>query len=186
MKPFTESLRYEYPLNRNSFVIDCGVYRGDFTHKIYELYECGIDSYEPILEFFNAAIARFKQYHKIQVFHCAVGGSSRIETVKTQGDKSGQYADGPSENVAVIPLSALVVHPVDLLKLNIEGMEYEALGDLIANGKAELCRNIQVQFHSNVPDCERRYWAIREHLLKTHRLTYSEPWCWENYELCKQ
>ena len=73
---------------------------------------------------------------------------------------------------------------VDLMKVNIEGGEYELLEHLIAKGLVPRIRNIQVQFHEDViPRAARRMERIQSSLAKTHHLTWQERFIWENWEL---
>lgn len=178
---FHEDIRYDYPLNENSSVIDCGFYEGDFTKRIWEKYRCWITAYEPINRLYNLGHDKVGVNWKIALIHSAVGNSNRSERFHVKGSMTGPYADGETEEVQVVPLN--IAKAVDLLKLNIEGMEFEVLEHLISEGTARLCHNIQVQFHGVVPDAQKRYQAIRDKLLETHEFTYCFPWCWENYRL---
>jgi hypothetical protein len=72
---------------------------------------------------------------------------------------------------------AIVVQPfgVDLMKINIEGGEYELLEHLIARGLTKRIRNIQVQFHEDVmAGAAGRMERIQSRLAETHHLTYQE------------
>jgi hypothetical protein len=81
---------------------------------------------------------------------------------------------------------AIIVQPfgVDLMKINIEGGEYELLEHLIARGLTKRIRNIQVQFHEDVmAGAAGRMERIQSRLAETHHLTYQERFVWENWEL---
>ena len=71
---------------------------------------------------------------------------------------------------------------VDLLKINIEGGEYELLEGLIASGNIKCCKHVQVQFHTAGRDWAGRYSEIRAALDRTHRITFDEPFCWQNWD----
>jgi hypothetical protein len=73
------------------------------------------------------------------------------------------------------------IESVDLVKINIEGGEYDLLDHLIAEGLIERIRDVQVQFHDFVPGAEARRAAIRHGLEATHVVTYDEPFVWENW-----
>ena len=49
-------------------------------------------------------------------------------------------------------IDVLDIVKIDLLKLNIEGSEYELLDHLIDTGTIEIVESLLVQFHENVPD----------------------------------
>jgi hypothetical protein len=69
----------------------------------------------------------------------------------------------------------------DLVKLNIEGGEYALLERLIATEHIKRIRDLQVQFHLNVPNARRRYRSIARALRKTHRLAWRYPFVWESW-----
>jgi hypothetical protein len=72
---------------------------------------------------------------------------------------------------------------IDLLKVNIEGSEYDLLESIIGGGLQVRIANIQVQFHRDIPDSYRRMSRIKQALLETHELTYQYEYVWENYRL---
>jgi cellulose biosynthesis protein BcsQ len=72
---------------------------------------------------------------------------------------------------------------IDLMKINIEGCEYNLLECLIGIGFIKNIKNIQVQFHDFVEDAEKRMMEIQKNLQKTHYLTYQYPFVWENWEI---
>jgi FkbM family methyltransferase len=186
MKPFTESDRYEYPLTADSLAVDCGVYQGTFSHILHEKYRCRILGFEPISEFYTRSVDRLRPFPNITVFNLGVGATTRLERMSIKGDMTGIFADNPTiEEVQVLAIGEILkpLGTVDLLKINIEGMEFEVLEAILAEGLAPKLRNIQVQFHAAVPDFERRHADIRRGLLQTHQLTFDAPWCWENYSL---
>lgn len=187
MKPFTENLRYEYPLNKDSVVLDVGCHRGNFSKIISERYGCKVLAFEPISVFYNEAVEVLKSHPNIRCYHCGIGSFTRRERFLIKGDMSGAFADqGEAEEVQIAGITDVMdiegIGSADLIKINIEGGEYELLEYLIANNGAHLFANIQVQFHPVVDDYVERHAAIRQALLQTHCLTYDAPWCWENYE----
>ena len=74
------------------------------------------------------------------------------------------------------------ISTIDLIKINIEGCEYDLLDHLIESGISGDIVNIQVQFHPFVPDAETRMKRIQDQLSRTHRLTYQYPFVWENWK----
>lgn len=184
MKPFEESMRYEYDLTPESVVWDCGGFKGDFADGIFQRYKCFITIFEPV--FPTRIKERFNSNPKIIVKDFGIGGKNDVVAMVIKGDMTGVYAE--SENgispAKVVSISdASKGRTIDLLKLNIEGMEFETLETVLRDNIASRFKNIQVQFHQVVPNFEERYQAIREGLLKTHALTFDYPWVWENYRL---
>ena len=186
MKPFTENDRYEYPLTPDSLVIDCGVYQGTFSHILHGKYGCRIIGYEPISSFYANSVERLRTLSSVIVRNEGVGATTRRVTMSIKGDMTGIFADNPTSEEVQVRAIGEVLEPfesIDLLKLNVEGMEFEVLDAVLEAGLAPKLRNIQVQFHSVIPKCEERHRRIRSGLLATHELTFDAPWCWENYAL---
>jgi len=178
MKPFTESMRYEYPLTPDSLVVDVGGYEGRFANTIVEKYGCRVWCFEPV---FYEDI-RSKLHPSILIFEKGLAGSNRTELMHIKGDSTGVFADGEAKRVELVDIVDAIQEPVALLKLNCEGCEFEILEALLERGNPLLYDNIQVQFHGVVSDAEDRWLKIRLQLLDTHELTYDAPWCWENYK----
>ena len=77
------------------------------------------------------------------------------------------------------------IKKINLIKINIEGGEYDLLENLIENDFIKNIENIQVQFHKIGKEYKKRMMSIQEKLKETHHLTYKYPLVWENWELNK-
>lgn len=189
MKTFNEALRYEYNLNSDSIVIDGGGYQGQWFSEIFKRYGCNIHVYEPVYR--NNLECQIKAYDiggkdKIQVRRAALGGRYGGCVFKVNGDSSGRFAiDGTPEQIEVCGISDIVNYykPVDLLKLNIEGMEFEVLESLIESGQIKNIKNIQVQWHMVFPDYKLRYEELTKKLNETHEQEWDSIPVWENWRL---
>jgi FkbM family methyltransferase len=193
VKEFTEDLRYQYPLTPDSIVIDCGGYEGNFAKIIAEKYGCRVHVYEPILEHAANILQRFENTplaNLIKVLHAGVGGTERKETFGVKGDQTGIACSGNrSEEVQIVAIDQVLGlfagmdRQVDLLKLNIEGMEYEVLEALLDQGLTHRFNNIQVQFHNHIPRAEQRRDYIKNLMMMNHQITWDADWIWTNFEL---
>lgn len=186
MKAFSESCRYDYPLTRDSIVFDVGAYAGTFAKSIVDRYGCRVLAFEPHPDFVFLLNQKFHEYRNVTVFPIAVGGGTGQSEFAFGGDSSGKYSlSERREKTWVMDIFELLkLYPkVDLLKLNIEGMEYDVIERIINTGAAVRIQNIQVQFHRNIPSFLERYERIRDALNQTHQLTYDLPFVWQNWEL---
>ena len=95
--------------------------------------------------------------------------SSKIVTVKMKN-----ILDYISENK---------IEKINLMKINIEGGEFELLNILIESQTIKIIENILVQFHSFVKNAERKRIKIQSRLNKTHSITFEYPFVWENWVL---
>ena len=192
MTPFTEAMRYDYPLTADSLVIDAGGYEGNWAAEIHRRYGCHIMIFEPVRRFFEAIGKRFTMGDKrVHLIHGGFGGRDygcgKEAEFHIQNDSTGVFAGSPEVEKVKLYSAAYCIHglpqDVDLLKLNIEGMEFDVLETLLDSDLVKRIKNIQVQFHPIVPDHVARYQKIRERMEATHELTYWAPWCWENWRL---
>ena len=74
------------------------------------------------------------------------------------------------------------IDEIDLIKINIEGGEFELLERMFEQGLVAKCKNIQIQFHDFFPEAKSLRQDIRERLKETHHLTYDYYFVWENWE----
>jgi hypothetical protein len=73
------------------------------------------------------------------------------------------------------------IESIDLLKVNIEGGEYELLPRLLETGLINRIKILQIQFHNVGWDSEMRMELICRELAKTHSPTYQYKFVWENW-----
>ncbi len=189
MKPFHEDDRYDYPLTPDSVVMDLGCYEGTFAAKIHEKYGCRVFAFEPVPAFFDRCRARFNGHvPKVIVLNLAVGGDNGEVEGRIKGDMSGQFADQGEQWTARMidmlqAMELIGATKVDLLKINIEGGEFALLENMVLTKLAPAFGNIQVQWHSVVPNYQARYDALQAELAKTHHLTFDAGWVWQNWRL---
>lgn len=196
MKAFTESMRHEYPLTPDSIVIDAGGYEGSFAKTMAEKYGCKVFVYEPVLEFAANIVTRFQGTpltDRIKVLNAGLGAYDRKEVFGVKGDQTGIACGVPNrtEEVQIVDIVQAMEllcgadGQISLLKLNIEGMEFELLEALLDKGLTHRFDNIQVQPHEHIPRAKERWAFIKNRMLMNHRITWDAPWIWTNFELKK-
>jgi FkbM family methyltransferase len=185
-----ETMRLNYPsLCGDSFVMDLGGYKGQWTSDIYAKYNCTIWVFEPFKGFSSGIAERFSKNNKIRVFDFGLGNRSGKQPLYINNDSSSMYkqnnhstpAEAKQEDINSFFLDN-DIRSVDLIKINIEGGEYDVLDRLIDTGLVKIVKNIQVQFHDFVPGAKKRMKKIQEDLQHTHFPTYQYEFVWENWE----
>jgi FkbM family methyltransferase len=173
-------------LTENAVVIDGGGYMGDWTALVTKQCNPHIVVYEPVPEFFQHIVDRFSRNPKVEVRPVGLGAKSEVRQFAIAGDASGMF--DPSAASTKLPVAD--VHAefsrfehIDLVKLNIEGGEYEVLEQLIDTKAISKVGRLQVQFHLCVPEARKRYRRIRRRLKLTHRLVWRYPFVWEEWRL---
>ena len=79
-------------------------------------------------------------------------------------------------------LTSLGIDRLDLVKINIEGGEFELLDRLHATGWLARTETLIVQFHEFAPDAYRARRRNRRQLAETHGCTWSYPWVYERWD----
>lgn len=181
-----ETLRYDYDLCSDSLVFDLGGFKGQWTSDIYARYNCRIMVFEPVKTFADKIMKRFINNPSIEVYAVALGNSKRTEQISLGDDESSVFRDAPSkETIQFEDVASFFaehnIQTVNLMKINIEGGEYELLPRLIETGLVNRIENLQIQFHRVTKDSESQMENIYRELEKTHRPTYQYKFVWENW-----
>jgi FkbM family methyltransferase len=172
-------------LSHDSLVIDMGGYKGEWAQKVFDRYGCNIEIYEPASEFAQDARKRFENHlnTKIKVVECAIGSSD---------DRANLIMDGLATSIQKNELGQIQVlsaetilsgRKIDLLKMNIEGSEYEVFDSLFENDLVRNIDSIFVQFHPIDDESINRYNVIVDRLSNTHNCVFRYPFIWEKWSL---
>jgi len=183
-----KTFRLDYNLNSESVVFDLGGYEGLWSDNIFKRYGSNLFIFEPIKEFAQNIEKRFSGNSKIKIYDFGLAGETKkIEMNKSLDSSSAFVKNSNKEIVQLKKISDFIkennIKNIDLIKINIEGGEYEVLEDLIENALIKNIKNIQVQFHSVFPNAKERMEKIQAELIKTHHPTYQYKFVWENWEI---
>lgn len=179
-------LRLNYDLSEDSIVFDIGGYEGQWASDIFAKYCCQIYIFEPVCEYAENIKERFKKNPKIHVYPFGLASEDRLDEIAICQDSSSIFKKGRNKNIVKLINIEKFMHEhniknVDLIKINIEGGEYELLEYLISNQNVTRFKDIQVQFHKFMPHAEKRRSKIQKELKRTHYLTYQYEFVWENW-----
>jgi FkbM family methyltransferase len=173
-------------LDERSVVLDVGAYHGEWSETIATRYGATIYAFEPDPTSLPQAVARLAARRAVTVLDYGLGGTDRTAVLALAGPGSSIFAShaplGTSSvriRDAVAVLAELGLEHIDLLKVNIEGGEYDLLERLIGAGWLPRIRQVMVQFHEWHPKAYRRRRRIRSALRRTHREVWCYPWVWE-------
>ncbi|MNJ97621.1 hypothetical protein D3C87_153740 [compost metagenome] len=183
-----QTLRLDYDLNETSVIFDLGGYKGDWSSDIFNKYACNIYIFEPYQPYFEEISFRFSNNQKIKYYNFGLSKSDDTLRLNVSDDRSSTFIEeGDSvqitlKNVLTF-LSENDINQVDLMKINIEGGEFDLLEALVNDPIIKSIKNIQVQFHDFVPDAEIRMRSLQAKLQETHQTTYQFEFVWENWSL---
>lgn len=185
------TLRVEYPLDSDSLVFDVGGFSGSWCNEIVRRYDCSVHIFEPINRFATGIAERFSENSKVHVhpFGLSKSDETVMMSVSGQGSSAFHRADN-MESVQMRDICAftekLGIDNIDLVKINIEGGEYDLLPRMIECGLVERCQHLQIQFHewTRLPDgrsARRERRRLRKQIGKTHTISFDYPFVWEGW-----
>ncbi len=177
-------------ITASSVVFDFGGYEGQWTSDIFAKYLCNVFIFEPYKEYANNITQRFANNDKIKVFDFGLANETFTAKLSSSDNSSSMFITN-AENFVEIQLVKAVeflkennITQIDLVKMNIEGGEYDLLEHLIDTGFIKNIKNIKVQFHDFIiENAKERMNNIQEKLSITHKLIYQYEFVWEHWEL---
>ncbi|MBU2529219.1 FkbM family methyltransferase [bacterium] len=183
-----KNLRFDYDLNTNSIIFDVGGYVGDFTAGIFCKYNCNVYVFEPINEYYKTIVSRFANNKKVKVINSGLAGERRQQKMSVDKFSSSEFKNAKNtEKVNMISIADFIrknnIGKIELLKVNIEGGEYELLESLLNEGLISSVKYIQVQYHRFIKNAEKRRENINKRLAQTHKLMWNYPFVWESWEI---
>ena len=152
-------------LNKNSIVIDIGANIGSITQLIEDKYDCYIDCYEPNEHAFKKIQKKFKNNKKINCYDNAVtekNGEEKIYYHENSETNQLKWSTGTSllkDKSNINPLNFKIIKTksiqsviekfevIDLIKIDIEGYEYNIIPELIKN-KSKI-KKVICELHGN-------------------------------------
>lgn len=185
-------------LPEGAVVLDVGAYLGEWSERILERADARgpkdlwVHAFEPE----PSSIRRFResigQDARVQLHPFGLGGRDRLERLAISGPGSSVYLDAATPGLigstevelrdVDAVLSSLTVDRIDLVKINIEGGEFELLDRLHETGWMGRIGPVIVQFHEFAPDAYRARRRNRKRLAETHRCTWSYSWVYERWD----
>ena len=186
-----QTYRLNYKLDENSLVFDLGGYKGDFTQSIIDRYNCRCMIFEPVPNYADEIKNRFIANPKVQVFSFAVGDGDYKTEMILHDDGSSLFNNCEGEKIIIETrdickfIHENSIDKIDLMKINIEGGEYDLLEELISDSETiSIIDNLQIQFHDiKAIRAKTRMHKIQNNLKKTHFVTWKfRPYVWENWK----
>ncbi len=183
----------DVPVPETGVAVDLGAYIGEWSRAVGERSGCTVYAFEPNVGTAAKAAERVADLPKVTVFPYGVGGATSTELLARDGpgssiygsDRGGRGQFGTVEvqiRDIVAVLEELDLQSVDVLKVNIEGAEYDLFDRLAAADWFPRVGLLSVQFHEWHPHAHRRRKRIREALRRTHDEVWCYPWVWELWQ----
>jgi len=202
------TLRYQYPdLTDQSNIWDIGGFQGEWAKKIWSFCYGNVRVYEPVSSYVDACRASLwfnpESRDKIKILPYGLSGVTGVQKVYLEGDASSTVrGSGAYQKIKFVGIVEELekffsremsrrltgderpAPYVSLMKLNIEGGEFDLLETLVREPRLiRRVHNIQVQFHDFVTGAVERRARLQELLSETHERTYDFPFVWESWKV---
>ena len=179
-----EKLKYSISFNQTGLVLDLGSYLGDYTEVVVKNNpQLTFWLYEPIPEFFSVCANKFHNKENIVVSQKAVSADGRRIKMQIDGLRSRQKSVNFPEGVTIDSISIQEifdsVSEIQLVKMNIEGMEYECLEQLIHTNSLIKAKYLLIQFHNFEKDSRNKRHLLRKQMARDFENIYTFEWMWE-------
>jgi FkbM family methyltransferase len=192
-------LLVDVDLPSSAMVLDLGAYEGSWSMRLLnrpqlrDRDDVRIHAFEPE----PSAVERCREATaaepRFELHPFGLAGRRRCEQLTVDGPGSSIYADHlpvrahgsvaiELRDVAEV-LDALDIGRIDLIKINIEGGEFELLDRLHETDWLRRINTLIVQFHEFAPDAYRSRRRNRKQLQATHRCTWNYSWVYERWDL---
>lgn len=178
-------------LDADSLVLDVGAFVGDWSEKVADRYGCTVHGFEPATGAFEIAETKLAGRRNVHLHNYGLGGNDRSarlalagpgSTIYTDSSPMGRFEDIEIRDVAGV-LDELGIDHIDLLKVNIEGGEFDLLDRLVETGWMPKISQTMVQFHEFHANAYWRRFTARRALRRTHTEVWNYPWVWEYWRV---
>jgi FkbM family methyltransferase len=188
--PKNRFYKTDFELSEDAIVFDLGGFEGQWASDIYARFNCTVYVFEPVIKYANEISERFKANPKIKVFPFGLFDETKTETIAIQGEGSSTLNKRDGSDSVDIKLVRFIdfakeqgISKIDLMKINIEGAEYNLLEDILESGFVSNIDNLIIQFHDFFPDAKQRMEGIRSKLKQTHNSTFYHEFVWEGWKI---
>tara|TARA_B100000029_G_scaffold495957_1_gene561594 strand:- start:249 stop:962 length:714 start_codon:yes stop_codon:yes gene_type:complete len=178
-------------LNSDSLFFDVGAHEGSVTSEIYNTYKCNIYSFEPDKETYNNLASIYEENDKVSIYNFALSNFSGRASIDTEyGSESFKLINdenSSNNNVEVKNIVEFIsdnkLEKIDVLKLNVEGSEFEILNILISSKFINKIECLIIQFHKNTEKATEERERIIKNLNLTHKNEFSYYFVWEKWNI---
>jgi FkbM family methyltransferase len=159
----------KFNVPKDAVIFDIGGYKGDWVKIAMDNYESPtIYVFEPVNEFYNEIVERWKNYSNVKVYNFGLSDKNREEEISIEGDSSSVFLKkGATEKIKLKDIREFLfeekIFHVHLAKINIEGEEYRLMEYLTSNPELNIFDNYLIQFHKFIDNhVERRSEIVKK------------------------
>ena len=173
-------------------VIDIGAFTGNWAQHVSTLYDPTIFSFEPNPKSFERLQQRSQHNPKLKALPYGLGDrDQKVEFVlsglgsteiyeHTEIEEGAQRVEVEIADIKRV-WDEFAWDRVDLVKINIEGAEYDLLDRMFEQGLQHDVQSFLIQFHEWHPRAYSRRRKLLNELRKTHRCEWNFDFVWEKW-----
>jgi FkbM family methyltransferase len=183
--------RHRYDLLPGDIVFDLGAHKGDWSKRIISMYPgCIVHLFELLPVYAEDLAEQFRNFDNVTVNDFGLSAREAEVSIAEDGLSSSAFNHTSDSKVYIGKLKSFEeyvlsksINKIKLMKMNIEGGEYDLLEGVVGTQRISQIENLQIQFHNYGQEYVLRRDKIRQELSKTHYLTYDYAWTFENWRL---
>lgn len=185
----TETLLFNCPyLNKESLVFDIGGYKGEWAKNIFCRYMPNIYIFEPVHTFSEHIKNSFIKNDKVHIFNFGLSDINTICDIQLSEDASSictKKQNAILESIEIRKISDFIllnnIKKIDLMKINVEGSEYNIIKDLHNHDLLKNIHTLQIQFHDFVDSAPQKINECQQILSQHHTKTWGYDLVWEGW-----
>ena len=158
---------------QDATIVYVGAFEGNGAAKLADRYDADVHAFEPGPPQLEKLRAKAASRPRLHVHPCGLAGRNMSAALSIDGQASSIYDEGAESSMIDIRDAAEVfdelgLDRIDLLKVNIEGAEYDLFDRLLETGWIDRTDRMLIQFHEWHPWAYRRRAGIRRRFRTTH------------------
>lgn len=168
-------------LNINSVIIDGGGFNGEFTDEIIKKKFQKVYIYEPDKIFFECLKKKYEFKENIEILNYALFNKKQ-NIILSENSNASSIMENSKVGSMVEAVDILdefkKYKNIDLLKLNIEGAEYEVISRLLKTQELTKIKYLLVQFHREHDLNGTKFEKIFFEISKNYNVIFNYKYVW--------
>jgi len=179
----------DFKLQDNPIIFDLGGYKGDWVQEaLNRFHNPTIYVFEPVKRFYEIIKKRYSDNPNIKVYNLGLSDVDKIVSITVDENKSSHFIEGSAkEEIEIKDIKKFLfeekIFHVDLIKINIEGEEYNLLEHLTELSEITVFKNYLIQFHPFVPNYQERRSKICDNLSTYFTRTFNFEMIFEGWTI---
>tara|TARA_B100000035_G_scaffold288254_1_gene273751 strand:- start:4515 stop:5177 length:663 start_codon:yes stop_codon:yes gene_type:complete len=184
-----QKIRFNYKLHEGDVVFDLGAFRGSFSEKVYNENSRYFlfDTNPTMVDFLKK---KFIKKENVSIYPFGLGERDIYGKAKKSfspwAQAGASFRETSNENIIIKDFLKFCqeknINEIKVLKINIEGAEYNLMKYLHENDFLKNIQHIQIQPHDFENESLGNLLELHKNLHETHKLKSSYPFVWDFWE----